>query len=572
MQQLGYSWRLGIQRIEALSLVNELKRRHVFRVAITYIVVAWLILQVADVLLDKIGVPDWTFKVVLVILVIGFPVAVMLAWAYDMTPSGLKRTEARDESIPQSIGDTPPKVAGEPSRASVAVLPFVNMSGNPENEYFSDGLSEELLNVLAKVSALKVAARTSSFHFKGHTGSIEEIAAKLGVATVLEGSVRQSGKRIRITAQLINAKDGYHLWSETFDRELDDIFEVQDEISRSVVKALKVKLLGEASSPRGLNGTRDAEAFNAYLQGMHYVNQGSDKDALLAAVDAYRKAIDIDPGYAEAYAGLAKALENLATNNFADLDQVVDKAEAAARKSIELAPALAEGHMVLSVIASGYRLDPAVAMKEIDTAISLDPGNVAVLIEYSRLHALAADFETAIDAALTAQELDPVSTAAAQQLGTVLYFARKYDDAIVAYKRALSLNPHYPRPYYGIAMSMFLQGDLEEAARSVAQEPLTWMRFSGLAIVQHKMGDIDAAEEAMASLIESYRDNGLYQQAQVHAQWGDINASVDALLKARDIGDPGVSQIIIDPLIDTLRDDPRFMSLVADVRRDVTRD
>lgn len=549
-----------------MSLFNELKRRHVFRVAITYIIIAWLILQVADVVLDKIGVPDWTFRVILVFLVIGFPVAVMLGWAYDLTPQGLKRTEALDDNTPEATPNELPAKAEEPSRASVAVLPFVNMSGNPENEYFSDGLSEELLNVLAKVSSLKVAARTSSFHFKGHTGNIEDIAAKLGVAAVLEGSVRQSGKRVRITAQLINAKDGYHLWSETFDRELDDIFEVQDEISSAVVKALKVKLLGDDPSLRGLNGTTDPEAFNSYLQGMHYINQGSDKDALLAAVEAYRKAIDIDAEYAEAYAGLAKALELLATNNFADLDQVVDKAEEAARKSIELAPTLADGHMVLSVLASGYRLDPAVCMKEIDKAIALDPGNVPVLIEYARLHAVAGNSETAINAARTAQELDPVSTAAAQQLGNVLYFAREFDEAIVAFKRALSLNPHYPRPHYGIGMCKYLQGDVEEAAKSVALEPLDWMRFSGLAILQRKLGDNDAAEEAMASLIESYRDNGLYQQAQVHAQWGDIGASVDALLNARDIGDPGVSQIIVDPLIDTLRTDPRFVALLADVK------
>ena len=550
-----------------MSLVNELKRRHVFRVAITYIVIAWLILQVADVVLDKIGVPEWTFKVVLVILVIGFPVAVMLGWAYDLTPSGIKRTESTEEDATDSVDKAATSKAEAPSRASVAVLPFVNMSGNPENEYFSDGLSEELLNVLTKVSALKVAARTSSFHFKGHTGNIADIAAKLGVASVLEGSVRQSGKRIRITAQLISAKDGYHLWSETFDRELDDIFEVQDEISIAVVKALKVKLLGEDSSLRGLNGTTDAEAFNAYLQGMHYVNRGSDKDALMAAVDAYRQAIDIDPNYAEAHAGLAKALENLATNNFADIDKVVDKAEAAARKSIELSPTLAEGHMVLSVIAAGYRLDPAAAKREIDKAMALEPGNVEVLIDYARLHAITGDFDTAVDAALTAQELDPVSTAAGQWLGHVLYFARRYDEAIAAFKRVLSLNPHYPRPHYGIAMCKFLQGDLEEAAKSVAQEPLTWMRFSGLAIVQHKLGDEEAANDAMASLIESYRDNGLYQQAQVHAQWGDIEASVDALLKARDIGDPGVSQIIVDPLIDALRDNPRFIALDTEVRQ-----
>ena len=267
---------------------------------ITYIIVAWLMLQVADVILDKIGVPDWTFKVILVFLVIGFPIAVMLAWAYDLTPQGLQRTEDLDEE-PTAAGKKDSvvnKKFAEPAKASVAVLPFVNMSGDPENEYFSDGLSEELLNVLAKVSGLKVAARTSSFHFKGHTGDIEEIAGRLGVASVLEGSVRQSGARIRITAQLINASDGYHLWSETFDRELDDIFAVQDEISDAVVKALKVKLLGEEFSGKKVGDTTIPEAFNAYLQGMHYYNRGSNKEALESAVAAYSQAIDIDPNYA----------------------------------------------------------------------------------------------------------------------------------------------------------------------------------------------------------------------------------------------------------------------------------
>jgi len=548
-----------------LSIISELKRRHVFRVAITYVVVAWLILQIADVILDKIGVPDWTFKVVMVFLAIGFPMAVLLAWAYDLTPGGLKRTSDLETELEATAGEKQVSEPFEPAPASVAVLPFVNMSGNPETEYFSDGLSEELLNVLAKVNSLKVAARTSSFHFKGHTGDIEEIASKLGVAAVLEGSVRHSGKRIRITAQLINAKDGYHLWSETFDRELDDIFEVQDEISVAVVRALKVKLLGEDTSSGNFGGTTNPEAFNAYLQGMHYRNRGSNKEALLLAVENYRKAIELDPDYAQAYAGLATSLEHLATNNFADLDQVVDKAEEAARKSIELAPTLATGHLVLSTIAVGYRLDKATAIKEIGTALALEPGNVAVLIEHARIHALCNDFENALSTARTAQELDPVSTAAAQLLGHALYFSRHYDEAIDAFRHALSLDPHYPRPQYGIGMCQYQLGNVEAAAKSVAQEPLDWMLYSGLAIIERKLGNDEAAEEAMASLIKSHRDNGLYQQAQVLGQWGHVDKSIDSLLKAREIGDPGVSQIVVDPLIDPLREEPRFLRLLADV-------
>jgi adenylate cyclase len=551
-----------------LSFFGELKRRHVFRVTLTYIIVAWLILQVADVILDKIGVPDWTFKVVLVFIVIGFPVAVLLAWAYDLTPRGLQRTGDLDEepSTAGRQGSVAKEKFAEPAKASVAVLPFVNMSGNPENEYFSDGLSEELLNVLTKVSGLKVAARTSSFHFKGHTGDIEEIAGRLGVASVLEGSVRQSGVRIRITAQLINASDGSHLWSETFDRELDDIFEVQDEISGAVVKALKVKLLGDDFSGKKVGGTTIPGAFNAYLQGMHYHNRGSDKEALESSVAAYGTAIDIDPNYAQAYAGLAAALESLATNNFADLDQVVDRAEEAARKSIELAPTLADGYKVLALMACSYRLDIPTALKEIDKAIELDPGNVGVLIECSKIRSIANNVEEALSAAKTAQELDPVSTEAAQFLGHAYYFARRYDEAIAAFRHALALDPHYPRPHYGIAMCSYLTGDIEYAARMVAQEPLDWMLSSGLAILQRKLGHDDEAEEAMASLIKSHGDNCLYQQAQVRAQWGDIDTAVDLLQKARDIGDPGVSQIIVDPLIDPLRDNPKFAVLLAAVK------
>ena len=548
-----------------MSIYSELKRRHVFRVAIAYVVVAWLILQVADVTFDEIGVPDWTFRVVMVFLLIGFPIAVLLAWAYDLTPGGLKRTSDVDAETETLAGEDQVSAPFEPVPASVAVLPFVNMSGNPDNEYFSDGLSEELLNVLAKVNSLKVAARTSSFHFKGHTGDIETVARKLGVAAVLEGSVRQSGKRIRITAQLINAKDGYHLWSETFDRELDDIFEVQDEISGAVVKALKVKLLGEDTSSGNIGGTTDPEAFNAYLQGMHYRNRGSNKEALLQAVEHYRKAIEIDPDYALAYAGLASSLEHLATNSFAEFDQAVGQAEEAARRSIELAPALANGHLVLSTIAIGYRLDRATAMKEIGTAIALEPGKVAVLIEHARIHALCNDMETSLTTARTAQELDPVSTAAGQLLGHALYFSRHYNEAIDAFRHTLSLDPHYPRPQYGIGMCQFQLGNFEAAAKSVAQEPLDWMRFSGLAILERKLGHDDAAEEGMASLIEGYGDNGLYQQAQVLGQWGQIDKSINALLKAREIGDPGVSQIVVDPSIDPLREDPRFQKLLVDV-------
>lgn len=554
-----YSWPTVQKESSNLSLFRELKRRHVFKVGIAYVVVAWLILQVSDVVLGQIGVPDWMFKFILFFLVICFPVILMLAWAYDLTPAGLQRTAAVDADA--DVAEAPP--VEPPSRASVAVLPFVNMSGEKENEYFSDGLSEELLNVLAKINSLKVAARTSSFHFKGHTGDIADIARTLGVASVLEGSVRQSGVQVRITAQLINAADGYHLWSESYDRELDDIFEVQDEIAKSVASALKVKLLGDDSQHLNIGGTTNTDAFNAYLKGMHYRNRGSDEPALRSAVDAYRRAIDLDPEYAQAYAGLAGALSVLAANNFSGLGKDVDEAYEAAMKSIELVPGLAAGYVFLADLEFAFRLNNVAAQKAIDTALKLDPGDVRVQIQNARMGFCTGDFEGSLASARMALELDPISASAGQMLGYTLYFAREYAEAISVARRTLELDPHFPRPHYTVAMSLYLLGDFDAAAREIEKEPLSWMRRSGRAIVQRKLGNEEAADAAFAALIRVAEDNGLYQQAQIHAQWGDLDKSLDDLNRARDIGDPGISQIVSDPLLDPLRAEPGFAKLMS---------
>jgi len=362
-----------------LSFITELRRRHVFKVGISYVVVAWLILQVADTLLDNLGMPEWSFRLIFVLLVIGFPIALILAWAYDLSPDGVKRTAASGDET--ASPEQKPSLAGSsvlsapPPNASVAVLPFVNMSGDKSNEYFSDGLAEELLNVLSKIDQLKVAARTSSFHFKGETGNIAEIARSLGVATVLEGSVRQSGSRIRITAQLINAADGFHLWSEAYDRELDDIFAVQDEIASSVAGALKVKLLGQDGEQISANGTRDTAAFQAYLQGMHYRNQGSDEVALRNAMRAFEKAIELDPGYAKAHASMAACWDWLTTNSFIRFDEGIPRIERSAARAIELAPDLSDGYIVLGRSLLQYRLDQRGSRNAINTAMKLNPGN-----------------------------------------------------------------------------------------------------------------------------------------------------------------------------------------------------
>lgn len=554
-----------------MTFFAELKRRHVFKVGVAYIVLAWVILQVTDLFADNLSLPGWAFRLILFLLVIGFPVIIMFAWAYDLTPEGVKRTDASAGENPTSdAARTGPEriiASVQPARASVAVLPFINMSGDPANEYFSDGLAEELLNVLAKISSLKVAARTSSFHFKGQTGDIADIARRLGVASILEGSVRQSRSRVRITAQLINAADGYHLWSETYDRELDDIFAVQDEIASSVAAALKVKLLSEEDTQLNAGGTSNTRAFQAYLLGSHYRMRGSsDEAALQKAVSAFNEAIELDPGYAQAYAGLAVTWDQLATNSFVGFKEGIDNATAAASRAIALAPELADAHMSLGRVLLHYRLDQLGARKAITTALRLNPGNAEVQIEYARISSYFGDVEASVAAARKALELDPVSLFAHHFLGHVLYFGRRYDEAIPIFRDVLNLDPQYPRPRYTLGMCLYMKGEVAAALKEVENEPLSWMRNSGTAIVLHRLGRTAEAQAYLERLVrEDDEEYAIYQQGQIHAQWGNRDRALECLKRARDLNDPGVSQILVDPLLDPIRDQAGFIQLAAEM-------
>jgi TolB-like protein len=277
-----------------MNFFNELKRRHVFKVGAAYAIVAWLVVQVVNNLVPLLSVPDWSAKVVLIFLIAGFPVSLVLAWAFELAPQGVKRTvAAKAPSPPATASETP--FATATSTPSIAVMPFANMSSDPEQEYFSDGLSEELLNKLARVKGLQVAGRTSSFHFKGKNEELRAVGQALAVGHILEGSVRKSGNRVRITAQLINAKSGYHLWTESYDRELADIFAVQDEIATAVTSALEVTLgVGAFGHVRGM--THNAAAFDEYLKGKAAYAR-SDHDSWIQATEHYQRAVALDPAF-----------------------------------------------------------------------------------------------------------------------------------------------------------------------------------------------------------------------------------------------------------------------------------
>ena len=539
-----------------MSFFNELKRRHVFQVTIAYVLVAWVVLQVADVLLNNLAAPDWLFKAILAVLIAGLPVTVVVSWIFDWTPTGLQRTDEVD-----GVGAPDSQVVAD--KASIAVLPFVNMSGDEENEYFSDGLTEELLNVLAKVEGVKVAARTSSFHFKGQTGNVGEIARRLGVATVLEGSVRKAGSRVRIAAQLINAADGYHLWSETFDRELDDIFAVQDEISAAVTDALQVTLLESEADAQLVGGTSNTDAFQAYLLGTHHLNKGDDKRALSAAIDAFEKAVKLDPNYAKAYVGLARAWAMMAANSFCTYKEGVSSMQPNVDKALELAPDLAEAHLALGYLRFSLQQDLHGAAEAFGAARGISPGSVEVQLEYARINCYQGHFDEAIAAARRAVELDPMSLLANHFLGHILYFSRHYEEAIPALRHTLAMEPNYPKPRYFISMSLFWLGEVEAAWEEIQDEPLDWMRWTASSVILHRLGRIDEAREVFANLSqEDEQEFATIQRADTYAQWGDTESAFRSLELAISYGDPGLSQLLVDPFLDPIRDDPRFKAML----------
>jgi len=280
-------------------LIDELKRRRVFRVAVVYAVVAFAIWQAAEIAVPGLNLPAWVLTLVILLTVLGFPIALVLAWALEITPEGVRRTEPATANATPSIA--PPAVA----RKSIAVLPFANISDDPGNEYFSDGMTEEIINALAQLKDLRVAARTSCFTFKGKAPHISEVGAKLNVTTVLEGSVRKAGSRLRITAQLINVGDGYHIWSQRYDREMEDVFAIQDEIAKGIADKLQITLVGDAAEQLVRPSTVNLEAYDLYLKGRFFVNQGGEGPA--RGLEYFQQALACDPDYALAHAGIADA-------------------------------------------------------------------------------------------------------------------------------------------------------------------------------------------------------------------------------------------------------------------------
>ncbi len=454
-----------------------------------------------------------------------------------------------------------PPVA-QASPPSIAVLPFVDMSPEKNQEYFSDGLAEELLTDLAKIPGLRVAARTSSFQFKGKNEDLRTVGEKLNVGAILEGSVRKEGKKVRITAQLIKAADGFHLWSESYDRELNDIFAVQENIARAVAASLKVKLLGGAASSAQ---SKNPDAYNAYLKGRYFLQRGGGED-LEKAISHYEQAIKLDPNYAAGWAGLAETQSTQADEGFVPVDVGYPKAREAVERALALDPNLAEAHAAMGRIKMSYDWDWAGADAAYQRALALEPGNAWVVRHAADLAATLGRFDEAIAQDRRTVELDPLSPTNYIFLGRHACDAGRLDEAIAAYKKGLELNPDSPGVHAYLGVLFLVQGHPQQALTEMEQDPDVPWRLYGRSLVYHVVGRNQQSDAALAEYIAKDSAEAAYQIAEIYAFRGEADRAFQWLERAYAQRDGGLTWIKGDPLLKNLERDPRWAAFLKKMR------
>jgi len=465
--------------------------------------------------------------------------------------AGLWVTASRKRSVP-------PKVSA--GTVSIAVMPFVNMSSDKEQEYFSDGLSEELLNHLMRIPGLRVAARTSSFQFKGKNEDLRTIALKLNVSNILEGSVRKEGQKVRITAQLINANDGFHMWSETYDRDLSDVFEVQEDIARSVANSLKVKLFGAAPFASSA-ATSNLEAYNAYLQGRYFFER-RDRESLERALSYYEQAITLDSSYALAWAQIAQVRANQADRGYLPIKEGYEKARTAAEKALALDSNLAEANSAFGWIKATYDWDWAGADAYYQRALALEPGNASVVRAAGGLAASLGRLDEALALHRRAVELDPLSAAARMNLGTYAYYSGQFDEALAAFRKSLELSPALPAIHHDLGRVYLAEGRPQEALAEIQQEHEPVWRLFGQVLVSHALNKKDESDAALGEFIAKYSDGSAYQVAGAYAFRGQTEKAFEWLDKAYAGRDPGLSDVKVDPLLSNIRSDTRYSAFL----------
>jgi TolB-like protein/class 3 adenylate cyclase len=443
---------------------------------------------------------------------------------------------------------------------SIAVLPFIDMSPEKNQEYFSDGLAEELLNDLAKIPGLRVTARTSSFQFKGKNEDVRTVGKMLNVGAILEGSVRKEGRRVRIAAQLIKTADGFHLWSETYDRELNDIFAVQEEIADAVAASLQVKLLGGKAAKSSGQG-KNAEAYNAYLQGRYFYERRSG-EGMEKAIDYYEQAIQLEPDYAAAWAGLAATRSTQARMGFVALQVGYEKAREETERALALDPGLADAHATTGFIKRTYEWDWAGADTCYQRALALEPGNAAVIQGAAWLAADLNRFEEALRLDRQAVQLDPLRASAYHTLAFHAWWAGRLDESSAAAQQGLRINPDFPWLHILLSRVYLARSRPQEALAEAEREPNPIMRLQGLALTHHALAQKQQSDEALRSLIANYQGDAAFQIAEVYAFRGETDRAFQWLDRAYVQRDSGLSETKGDPLLKNLEHDPRYAAFL----------
>jgi TolB-like protein/Tfp pilus assembly protein PilF len=577
----------------------ELKRRNVYKVAVAYAVVGWLVIQVTATIVPALHLPDGLTTAIVVVTLVGFPVALVISWAFEMTPEGMKRTEnvPPDEIIPQwskkkfaaliigiaviaagllafqLLRSSRSTITATANAKSIAVLPFVNMSADKNDEYLSDGMTEELINVLSKMPGLRVPGRTSCFAFKGKNE--EDIFRKVGdqlhVGTVLEGSVRKAGEKLRVTAQLINVSDGYHLWSKDYDGDVKDILNFQSNVAEQVVQALQVQLGTEAARALSKKPTENPEAHRLYLLGRYHFTKATRAD-WASAIQYFEQALQIDPGFALAYCGLADTYGWAGAQTMPGREAWAKEMEYA-QKALALDPNLAEAHLAMGTALCSI-MSPHASEKELDRAVQLNPRLAMTYDQYGWTFGEMGRFDEAVAAEKKALELDPLNTLLNTNLAFFLYWRRDYDDAIAQIHKALELERSNGFARTILGWCLIWKGHMAEARAefetATTLDDLPW-QVGSLGYASAISGDRAKANQLLAELKDLTKQRYVSPTiiATVHLGLGEKEKAFDWLEKAYEDRDIVFWWIDVngDQLYDSVRNEPRFQALMQKVDR-----
>jgi adenylate cyclase len=577
------------------NFFSELKRRNVYKVAVAYAVVGWLLVQVTTQVFPIFEIPNWALRLIVLAIIIGFPIALVIAWAFELTPEGLKRTEDVDLAKQSrrksgawiyivivgallSVGlfmlghygfREKNSAPGELPAKSIAVLPFVNMSADKGDEYLSDGMTEELLNALTKVKKLRVPGRSSSFAFKGKNEEdiFRKVGEELHVNTVLEGSVRKAGDKLRITAQLINVADGFHLWSETYDGDMKDILAVQSDVAKRVVQALQVQLGVDETRALAKGPTENPEAHRLYLLGRYNFAKFT-QEGWTNGIRAFEQALQLDPRFALAYCGLAD-IYGWAGGQIMSGKEAWARQMQLAQKALALDPDLAEAHLSMGT-ALQTSLDFKGSEKELDRAVALNPNLALAYDQYGWTFMCLGRFDEALANEKKALELDPLNALLNTDLAWFLYLARRDDEATAQIRSTLELDPNNAFAHSVLGWCLFWKGKTTEARaefqKATTLDDLPWYRGS-LGYTSAVLGDRAKAEQILRELedLSKQRYVSPSNVATVYLGLGEKEKALDWLEKAFADRDPVLWWITGDQLYDSVRNTPRFQALVQKI-------